>query len=95
MMGEKKQHNIDFYFREIGIGSHRLFHHVKIKATALGLVKLTLSLLITELEEILEDDSLPVEGKVEKIKAKISEWDVRDKEKEKEVRGLAELLGKF
>jgi len=56
-------------------------------------VKLTLSFLITELEEILNDAELSVEEKVEKIKAKISEWDVRDKEKEKEVEGLVKLLG--
>jgi len=83
----------DFYFRAVGVGKLHIFHHVKVKATALGLVKLTLSFLITELEEILNDAELSVEEKVEKIKAKISEWDVRDKEKEKEVEGLVKLLG--
>ena len=90
-----KEKHIDFYFRAVGIGRLRIFHHVKVKATALGLVKLMLSLLITELEEILNDASLSAEEKLEKIRAKLSEWDVRDEEKEKEVEGLAELLGKF
>ena len=74
MMGEKKQHNIDFYFREIGIGKHTIFHHVKIKATALGLVRLTLSSLIVELEQILKDASLSADEKVEKMEKKLSEW---------------------
>jgi len=90
-----KGKDFDFYFREVGIGRLRIYHHVKIEATALGLVKLMLSFLITELECILNDASLSAEEKVGKIKAKLSEWDVRDKEKEKEVGGLAELLGKF
>jgi len=90
-----KEKHIDFYFRAVGIGRHRIFHHVKVKATALGLVKLMLSFLITELEEVLNNTSLSAEEKVEEIRAKLSEWDVRDKEKEKEVEGLAELLGKF
>jgi len=90
-----KGKDFDFYFRAVGIGKLRIFHHVKVKATALGLVKLMLSFLITELEEILNDAELSVEEKVEKIKAKISEWDVRDKEKEKEVEGLAKLLGRI
>jgi len=90
-----KGKDFDFYFREVGIGRLRIYHHVKVKATALGLVKLMHSFLITELECILNDASLSAGEKVEKIRAKISEWDVRDKEKEKEVEGLAELLGKF
>ena len=80
---ERKQH--DFSFKEFRIGPLRLFRRVKIKATALGLVKLSLSFLITELEEIIKDASLSAEEKVEKIKAKLSEWDVRREEREKEV----------
>ena len=90
-----KEKHIDFYVRAVGIGRHRIFHHVKVKATALGLVKLMLSFLITELEEVLNNTSLSAEEKVKEIRAKLSEWDVRDEEKEKEVEGLAELLGKF
>lgn len=89
----REKHNIDFYLREIGVGRHRLFRHVKIKATTLGLVKLILTLLITELEEILKDDTLSAEEKVEKIKTKLSEWDVRREEREKEVEGLVKLVG--
>ena len=74
MMGEKKQHNIDFYFREIGIGKHTIFCHVKVKATALGLVRLTLLSLIVELEQILKDASLSADEKVEKMGEKLSEW---------------------
>ena len=90
-----KRKDFDFYFRAVGIGRLRIFHHVKVKATALGLVKLMLSFLITELEEVLNNTSLSAEEKVKEIRAKLSEWDARDKEKEKEVEGLAELLGKF
>ena len=90
-----KRKDFDFYFRAVGIGRLRIFHHVKVKATALGLVKLMLSFLITELEEILNDAELSAEGKVEKIRAKLSEWDVRCEEGEKEVEGLVKLLGKF
>jgi len=90
-----KGKDFDFYFREVGIGKHRIFHYVKIKATALGFAKLVLLLYSAELECILRDASLSAEEKVEKIRAKLSEWDARDKEKEKEVEGLAELLGKF
>ena len=87
-----KEKHIDFYFRAVGIGRLRIFHHVKVKATALGLVKLMLSFLITELEEILNNTSLSAEEKVEKIKAKLSEWDV-SKGREKEVMGgLVKLL---
>ena len=91
----KEKHNIDFHFREIGIGRLRLFRHVKIKATALGLVKLILTFFITELEEILKDDSLSAGEKVEKIKTKLSEWDVRREEREKEVEGLVKLVGRI
>jgi len=87
--------DFDFYFRAVGIGRLRIYHHVKIEATALGFAKLLLLLYSAELECILNDAELSAEEKVEKIKAKLSEWDVRDKEKEKEVEGLAELLGKF
>jgi len=90
-----KEKHIDFYFRAVGIGKLHIFHHVKVKATALGLVKLMLSFLITELEEILNNTSLSAEEKVEKIRAKISEWDVRREGDEKEVEGLVKLLGKF
>jgi len=90
-----KGKDFDFYFREVGIGRLRIFHHVKVEATALGLVKLMLSFLITELEEILNDAELSAEEKVEKIRAKLSEWDVRREEGEKEVEGLVKLLGKF
>ena len=90
-----KRKDFDFYFRAVGIGRLRIFHHVKVKATALGLVKLTLSLLITELEGILNDAELSAEEKVEKIRAKLSEWDVCCEEGEKEVEGLVKLLGKF
>ena len=85
----------EFYFREFRIGKHRIFHHVKIKATALGFAKLVVLLYSAELECILNDAELSAEEKLEKIRAKLSEWDVHDEEKEKEVEGLAELLGKF
>jgi len=90
-----KRKDFDFYFRAVGIGRLRIFHHVKVEATALGLVKLMLSFLITELEEILNDAELSAEEKVEKIRAKLSEWDVRREERAKEVEGLVKLLSKF
>jgi len=90
-----RRKHIDFYFREFRIGRLRIYHHVKIEATALGFAKLLLLLYSAELECILNDAELSAEEKVEKIKAKLSEWDVRNEEKEKEVEGLAELLGKF
>jgi len=89
-----KGKHIDFYFREFRIGKHRIFHHVKIKATALGFAKLLLLLYLVQLECILRDASLSAEEKLEKIKAKLSEWDV-SKGREKEVEGLAELLDKL
>ena len=89
-----KGKHIDFYFREFRIGKHRIFHHVKIKATALGFAKLLLLLYSVQLECILRDASLSAEEKLEKIKAKLSEWDV-SKGREKEVEGLVELLSKF
>ena len=85
---------IDFYFREFRIGKHRIFHHVKIKATTLGFAKLLLLLYLVQLECILRDASLSAEEKLEKIKAKLSEWD-GSKGREKEVEGLVELLSKF
>ena len=89
-----KGKHIDFYFREFRIGKHHIFHHVKIKATALGFAKLLLLLYLVQLECILRDASLSAEEKLEKIKAKLSEWDV-SKGREKEVEGLAELLDKL
>jgi len=85
----------EFYFREFRIGKHRIFHHVKIKATALGFAKLVVLLYSAELECILNDAELSAEEKVEKIKAKISEWDVRREERAKEVEGLVKLLGRI
>ena len=91
-----KGKDFDFYFREVGIGRFRIYHHVKIEATALGFAKLLLLLYSAELEEILNDAELSAEEKVEKIRAKISEWDVRREEREKEVaKGLVKLLSKF
>jgi len=90
-----KGKHIDFYFRAVGIGRLRLFHHVKVKATALGFAKLVVLLYSAELECILNDAELSAEEKVEKIRAKISEWDVRREERAKEVEGLVRLLGKF
>jgi len=81
----------EFYFREFRIGKHRIFHRVKISATALGFAKLVLLLYSAELECILRDASLSAEEKVEKIKAKLSEWDVRG-EREKEIEDLVKLL---
>jgi len=82
----------EFYFREFRIGKHRIFHRVKISATALGFAKLVLLLYSAELECILRDASLSAEEKVEKIKAKLSEWDVRRGEREKEIEDLVKLL---
>ena len=91
-----KGKDFDFYFRAVGIGRLRIFHHVKVKATALGFAKLLLLLCSAELECILNNTSLSAEEKVEKIRAKISEWDVRREEREKEVvKGLVKLLGRI
>jgi len=84
-----KGKHIDFYFREIGIGKLRIYHHVKIEATALGFAKLLLLLYLVQLECILRDTSLSAEEKVEKIKAKLSEW---NKEQGEEVKDLVKLL---
>jgi len=86
--------DFDFYFRAVGIGRLRIFHHVKIKATALGFAKLVLLLCLAELECILNDASLSAEEKVGKIKAKLSEWDL-SKGREKEIEGLVKLLGRI
>ena len=90
-----KGKHIDFYFREFRIGKHRIFHHVKIKATALGFAKLLLLLYSVQLECILRDASLSTEEKLEKIKAKLSEWDVHRERSEKEVKDLVELLSRL
>ena len=95
MMGEKKQHNIDFYFREIEIGKHTIFHHVKIKATALGLLKVALELFITYFEKVVEDEELTAEEKVEKIKAALRAWDVREKEGDKKAEAIMEMARKI
>ena len=89
-----KGKNIDFYFREFRIGRLRIFRHVKIKATALGFAKILLLLYLVQLECILRDASLSAEEKLEKIRAKLSEWGV-SKGREKEVEGLVELLDKL
>ena len=59
-----KGKDFDFYFREFRIGRLRIYHHVKIEATALGFAKLLLLLRSAELEEILNDAELSAEAKV-------------------------------